>query len=47
MWLLSVLITVHHVDIGTGDDTIESSKSWFEFDTEQMTVIDKHINALS
>ncbi|PWA54655.1 Zinc-finger domain of monoamine-oxidase A repressor R1 [Artemisia annua] len=33
-------------DIGTGDDTTESSESWFEFDAEQMNVIDKHINAL-
>lgn len=33
-------------DIGTGDDTIESSESWFELYVEEMTVIDKLINAL-
>ncbi|KAI3665519.1 hypothetical protein L6452_44146 [Arctium lappa] len=33
-------------DIGTGDVTVESGENWFQFDVEQMTLIDKHINAL-
>nr|GEX42725.1 zinc-finger domain of monoamine-oxidase A repressor R1 [Tanacetum cinerariifolium] len=33
-------------DIGAGDGTIELCETWFEFDAEQMTVINKHIHAL-
>ncbi|KAJ0526466.1 putative transcription factor C2H2 family [Helianthus annuus] len=33
-------------DIGTGDHTVEVVDKWFEFDDEQMDLIEKHINVL-
>ncbi|XP_076882485.1 uncharacterized protein LOC143530963 [Bidens hawaiensis] len=33
-------------DIGTGDHTVEVIDKWFEYDDEQMDVIEKHINVL-
>ncbi|XP_071711284.1 uncharacterized protein [Rutidosis leptorrhynchoides] len=33
-------------DIGTGDDTVEMVDKWFEFDDEQMNLIETHINVL-
>ncbi|XP_076960718.1 uncharacterized protein LOC143637155 [Bidens hawaiensis] len=33
-------------DIGTGDHTVEVVDKWFEYDDEQMDVIEKHINVL-
>ncbi|KAD4888407.1 hypothetical protein R6Q59_034566 [Mikania micrantha] len=33
-------------DIGTGDHTVEVSDKWFEYDDEQMDVIEKHTNVL-
>ncbi|KAI3785262.1 hypothetical protein L1987_44378 [Smallanthus sonchifolius] len=33
-------------DIGTGDHTVEVVDKWFEYDDEQMDLIEKHINVL-
>ncbi|KAI3761038.1 hypothetical protein L1987_51444 [Smallanthus sonchifolius] len=33
-------------DIGTGDHTVEAVDKWFEYDDEQMDLIEKHINLL-
>ncbi|KAI3777276.1 hypothetical protein L1987_47075 [Smallanthus sonchifolius] len=34
------------IDIGTGDHTVEAVDKWFEYDDEQMDLIEKHVNVL-
>ncbi|XP_021992626.1 uncharacterized protein LOC110889418 isoform X2 [Helianthus annuus] len=34
------------LDIGSGDHTVEAADKWFEYDDEQMDLIEKHINVM-
>lgn len=46
-YVTPLLITASpHIDIGTGDHMVGEVDKWFEFDDEQMNLIEGHINIL-